>query len=266
MNYASSYSRQVTKEAEKMMQDNGLLLNGMDVYNSLATLTGAAVKEANAVLGKVNTANPGQIPKYSSSGFNPPKNMNATISAAMGDVREIQAHLAADPTWKGNPTAATLREEKQLELMEKQNILLEGLNVNMQALANNTTGLTDTLNTIATSQAAELDTLNNMSDKQTTELNSLNSTNNLFTTLLNKVTTIQDWLLKMEQQMATQADAAAAAVQAANAAATAAENAATAAGSAATAAEATTTVVTAATTPPPVAPATTPPVTPTTTV
>jgi uncharacterized damage-inducible protein DinB len=212
LSLANSYSYAVRQESNARLREQGLLLDGMDIYNSLSSITSAAVGDARAVLDQVKAANP-DLPEYKPYTFTPPASMNTAIADAMAGVRDIAAKKAADPNWKGDPTAATLREIEQLELDKAQNEIMANLATNIETLNNNTSGLPDWLQTMS-----------------------------------NRINNIQDSLLRMEQSLANQADAAAAAADAAAAAATAATDAATAAGSAATAAEATTTVVNQATT------------------
>lgn len=235
VNYSGSYVSGVNQETRELMIRNGQLINGMDVYNSLSAMTSSAVSDANALVADLKAAYPDQIPDYKPFSYNAPKNINETLAAAMTNVRDVLAQKAADPTWTGTKTQKTLREERQLELMEQQNALMIELTDNISSLVNNTNGLGARLDAITTAQNQMVASQNQMVQGQQTQ-------NNMFTNLLNRVSDIQDWLLRMEQQMAAQTSAAAAAAEAAAAAAAAAE-------ASATAAEATTTVVTAATAP-----------------
>lgn len=224
--YTNWVTTTVNQETEALMRQQGTLLNGMDLNQSLSAITNAAVSDARALVDQVKTTYP-EMPDYQPNSFNMPASYNNTISAAMTSYRDIQAQIAADPTFKGTPTEATLREIRQLELTEQQNQINAQLSENIGVLAANTTGLTDILDDLVRNST---------------------SSNNMLSGISNTLNGIQTWLFNLEQQLAAQTSAAEAAAQAAAAAAEAADTASELAANAATAAEATAAQTAAATT------------------
>ncbi len=170
LSYANMYASSVSREANAIMQQQGYVLNGMDVYNSLYTLSSSALGDARNVLAQVNQNNP-DIPAYQPFSFNPPKNMGQSINDAMAQVRYVQERKAADPNWKGEPTEKAKREERMLELTEQQTAVMNQLSQNIETLNANTQGLPDWLRSMTSS-----------------------------------LTNIQDVLLRMEQSLAAQAE------------------------------------------------------------
>ena len=197
----SSVTRDTREFADQLMANQGYLIDGMDIYESLSTLTSDAVSTANNLVSQMEEQY--DLPEYTPYSFNPPASYATDIAAAMNQARDVQAQLAADPTWEGTPSASTLREIQQLELQEQQNAIMQTLSTNMGDLAANTNGLTDMLN-----------------DMQTTATNS----NTTLNSLLSTINGIQSWLFNLEQQLAAQTSAAEAAAAAAAAAAEAAES------------------------------------------
>lgn len=200
LSFASSASRTVTQEAREMAANSGAFAPGLMNNDDVNSVVSEALANAKLLNDAYKQAYPG-IPDYSSNTFNPPANMTAYLTGAMDTVDYIQNKLAQDPAWTGDKTEATLREERQLELMEEQNETMKSLDSNIKTLNSNTDGLPELLGDLSA-----------QSTRQTS----------IMDTLLNRVGEIQQWLLNLEQQLANQTQASEAAAEASEAAAAAA--------------------------------------------
>lgn len=70
-----------------------------------------------------------------SAGYQAPGQMMATMNGALAEARGIAAKKAANPDWKGDKTEKTLREEKQIEVMELLSKTLTALGEKLETFA-----------------------------------------------------------------------------------------------------------------------------------
>lgn len=196
---ANAMSTGISQETRDFMRQQGLIVGDLDPTESLIAITGDALGETRTYLNDVSTQF--NLPEYRPNSFVMPASYSETISNAMTSLRDLQNVMAANPGFEGTPTAATLREQRQLELMEEQNVINQQLSERIGSLAANTDGLTDILDNLVANS---------------------NSSNNLMTSMSETLGNIQAWLFRMEQQIANQNAAAEAAAVAAQAAADAA--------------------------------------------
>lgn len=185
MNFASMYSTNVTAEARGFLANQGLIVGELDAVESLRALTRDSLAQTRDVLTQVTANNP-ELPPYSPSNYTLSDSFNQVIFDAMDYKRYVEQRLAEDPNWEGDPTAATEREERIIQLTEQQTQAMNELNANIGVLATNTNNLPQMLNNLV----------------QTSEDN-----NTVMGNLLGTVNSIQQWLVNFEEQMTLQAEA-----------------------------------------------------------
>jgi hypothetical protein len=107
-------SNQVAQENNARLADNGLIRDGMDQYETLAAISNENVSATFQFLDTL-AANHPDIPKYSNNTYTPPAAYGDAMRNARAASADIAAKLAADPNWKGTPSAAALREQAQID-------------------------------------------------------------------------------------------------------------------------------------------------------
>lgn len=185
MDFASQYSSATASEARVMLENQGLMINGLDTVSSLRSITRSGLNLANDLLDRVKTANP-DLPDYGTSNFTLSDDYKLSIANAMDYKRYVEQRLADDPNWEGDPTATAQRETRMMQLTEQQTAAMNNLNANIGVLASNTANLPQMLNNL---------------------VDSSNNTGTVMGNLFGVVSNIQQWLVNFEEQMALNAEA-----------------------------------------------------------
>lgn len=178
LGFANQLTSSINAETRWIMEQEGTIQPGQNPVESLTSQSNSMVSDTMNMLEDLHNEMPDLVPLMQNNQYVPPALMGQTINNAMDTIAEIQARQAADPNWKGDLGAIASEE---LAVQRQQNELMRGLVTNLDTLNTNTTGLPQLLGNIA---------------------NQSENTNTLIQAMSNSINSIQEMLLRLEQNLA----------------------------------------------------------------
>lgn len=177
LSFANQLSSSITAEARWMMEQEGTIQPGQDPVDALTGQSNNMVSDTMQLLTNMRQANP-DIPLIRNNEYLPPAILGQTISTSRDFIAQLQERMANNPDWKGDRSAMA---QEELEIQQTQNTLMLNLVDSLNVLNENTVSLPTLLTNI---------------------VNSSNESNRLISAMNNSINSIQEMLLRLEQNLA----------------------------------------------------------------